>query len=138
MKFEHTVEIAAQADVIYNLYADVAGWSKWDPEVVESSIQGAFVSGAIGSIKPKGGPKSELKFIQVQPNQSFTVQCKLPLCLMTFEHELTASGSSTKTTHRVRFTGFLSPLFGLLIGKQIKRTLPETMEGLKRAAEAAR
>jgi Polyketide cyclase / dehydrase and lipid transport len=137
MKFEHSLDIAADPAKIYQLYADVAAWPKWDPEVLESSINGAFASGSVGSVKPKGGPKSEMRFMDVKPNTSFAVQCKLPLCLMRFEHELVAKGSaSTTATHRVMFSGFLAPLFGRLIGNGIKRTLPATMEGLKRAAEA--
>lgn len=136
MKFQHSMDIAAKPSDIFKLYADVARWPQWDPEVLESSIAGAFATGAVGTIKPKGGPKSEIKFINVKPDSYFAVQCKLPLCLMTFEHELVPHGASTKTTHSVSFTGFLAPLFGRLIGNGIRRTLPATMEGLKHSAES--
>jgi hypothetical protein len=136
MKFEHTLDIAAEPAKIYQLYANVAQWPTWDPEVLESSINGAFVSGAVGSVKPKGGPKSQMTFLDVKPNSFFAVQCKLPLCVMRFEHELVLKGAITSATHRVMFSGFLAPLFGRLIGNGIKKTLPATMDGLKRAAEA--
>ncbi len=138
MNFQNSVHIAAAPADIFNLYADVHGWSKWDPEVVESSISGAFTAGAVGMIKPKGGPKSKIEFIEVKPNVAFTARCKLPLCVMTFEHELAPKGSTTTATHRVTFAGLLAPLFGRLIGTGIQRTLPATLEGLKRAAEAGR
>jgi Polyketide cyclase / dehydrase and lipid transport len=136
MKFEHSLDIAADPATIYQLYADVADWPQWDPEVLESSINGSFASGTKGSVKPKGGPKSEMTFLDVKPNSFFAVQCKLPLCVMRFEHELAAKGRTTTATHRVTFTGFLAPLFGRLIGNGIKRTLPATMAGLKLAAES--
>jgi hypothetical protein len=136
MQFERTITIAAAPAEIFKLYADVPAWPSWDPEVLEATLAGPFASGAVGTIKPKGGPKSEIRFIDVKPNTSFIAQCKLPLCLMTFEHELSKNGASTSTTHRVKFSGLLAPLFGLLIGGGIKKTLPATMDGLKQAAES--
>lgn len=136
MKFEHAISIEASPADIYKLYANVAQWSLWDPEVEASNVVGKFETGASGSLKPKGGPKSKLSFIDVKPNTFFSVQCKLPLCIMTFEHELVPKGPSTTATHRVAFSGLLAPLFGRLIGNGIRRTLPDSMRGLKRAAEA--
>jgi hypothetical protein len=68
-------------------------------------------------------------------NRLFTVESKLPLCTMRFEHELSPVGNQIQALHRVSFVGFLSPLFGRLIGSQIQKGLPRTLEGLKRAAE---
>ena len=136
MNFHHSVQISAKPADIFKLYADVNGWPKWDPEVVESSLSGAFTAGAVGEIKPKGGPKSKIEFVEVKPDVAFTARCKLPLCVMTFEHQLVPKGSTTTATHRVVFSGFLAPLFGRIIGTGIQKTLPATMEGLKRAAEA--
>jgi hypothetical protein len=65
----------------------------------------------------------------------FTVESKLPLCTMRFEHELSVVENQIEALNRVSFVGFLSPLFGRLIGGQIKKGLPRTLEGLKRAAE---
>jgi hypothetical protein len=66
----------------------------------------------------------------------FTVESKLPLCTLRFEHELSAAENQIEALHRVSFVGFLSPLFGRLIGAQIKKGLPRTLEGLKSAAES--
>jgi hypothetical protein len=136
MNFQHSVNIAAKPADIFTLYANVDGWPQWDPEVIESSINGTFTTGAVGMIKPKGGPKSKIELIEVKPNVAFTIRCKLPLCVMTFGHELVSEGPTTTATHRVTFTGLLAPLFGRLIGAGIQRTLPTTLQGLKRAAEA--
>jgi Polyketide cyclase / dehydrase and lipid transport len=137
MNFQHSVSIAAKPADIFNLYANVDGWSKWDPEVIESSINGTFTSGAVGMIKPKGASKSKIELIEVKPNVGFKIQCKLPLCIMTFGHELVSEGSTTTATHRVTFTGLLAPLFGRLIGTGIKLTLPTSLQGLKQASEAS-
>jgi len=122
--------------VIYDLYAEVSNWPMWDPEVERASVSGPFVVGTAGTLKPKGGPESKIELIEVSPGRSFTVRCRLPFCEMIFGHELVQTASLATATHTVSFTGPLSKIFGFLIGRGIKKTLPSTMNGLKRAAEA--
>jgi hypothetical protein len=135
MKFEERILINAPVEKLFSLYADVSGWSSWDPDVKSSSIDGPFSSGATGTLQPSSGPKTKITFTEVLQNRLFTVESKLPLCTIRFEHELSAVGNQTQALHRVSFIGFLSPLFGRLIGSQIQKGLPSTLEGLKRAAE---
>ena len=70
-------------------------------------------------------------------DKSFTVESKLPLCVMRFEHELSATSTGTKAIHRITFSGLFSPIFSRLIGGSIRKGLPQTMAGLKQAAEQA-
>lgn len=137
MQFETSTTIAASADTIFALYADVSNWPTWDPDAKAAAIEGAFVSGAKGVITPNGGPKSTIYFTEVIRNRSFTVDCKLPLCQMRFEHELSAQGEGTRATHRVIFSGALAFFFGRVIGNGMKKSLPQALEGLKAAAEKA-
>jgi hypothetical protein len=55
---------------------------------------------------------------------------------MVFGHELIQAGPLTTATHSVSFSGPLSVVFGILIGRGIRKTLPATLDGLKQAAEA--
>jgi len=135
MQFEEQIDISAPAEKIFAIYSNVEGWSSWDPDVKTSSIEGAFVSGANGTLEPSKGPKAKIAFTKVLPNRSFTVKSKLPLCVMRFEHELSGDSEKTKVVHRVTFDGILSPLFGRIIGSQISNGLPNTLQGLKHAAE---
>ncbi|MCL1971628.1 MAG: SRPBCC family protein [Endomicrobia bacterium] len=136
MQFEEKILINAPVEKLYSLYANVSAWSFWDPDVTSSSINGQFSSGATGILQPSSGPKAKIIFIEVVPNRSFTVESKLPLCTMRFEHELSPiGGSQVQALHRVSFIGLLAPLFGRLIGSRIRKGLPHTLEGLKRAAE---
>ena len=135
MQFEEQIVIAASPEKVFALYKNVSAWSSWDPDVKTSSIDGSFSSGAVGSLKPSSGPKAKIKFTEVMPNRSFTVETKLPLCVMRFEHELALLSSGTSAKHRVTFQGMLSPFFGRIIGSKIRNGLPNTMQGLKRAAE---
>ena len=135
MEFEACVAIEAPIEKVFALYADVGAWKTWDPDVKSSSIEGSFVSGALGTLQPTKGPKAKIFFKEVVPNSSFTVESKLPLCVIRFEHELSKVNGQTQAIHRVIFEGVLSPVFGRLIGRQIEKALPHTLEGLKRAVE---
>jgi len=135
MKFEESVAIEAPMAKVFAFYADVGDWKAWDPDVQSSTIEGPFVSGSLGTLQPTKGPKAKIVFKEVVPNSSFTVETKLPLCVMRFEHELSEVDGQTLAVHRVIFEGVLSPVFGRLIGRQIKKGLPHTLEGLKRAVE---
>lgn len=137
MHFEESIVISAPAEKVFSLYANVAGWPSWDPDVKEASIDGALASGVAGTLHPSNGPKSKIILTEVAPNRLFTVESKLPLCVMRFEHELSNASGQTKALHRVSFSGALSPLFGRLIGSQIRKGLPHSLQGLKRAAENA-
>jgi hypothetical protein len=135
MKFEECVVIKAPIAKVFAVYSDVRSWKIWDPDVKSSTIEGPFVSGALGTLQPTKGPKAKIVFKEVVPNSAFTVESKLPLCVMRFEHELSEVDGQTLAVHRIIFEGVLSPVFGRLIGSQIKKGLPHTLRGLKRAVE---
>ena len=136
MQFEERIRIKATPEQIFAIYMNVSAWSNWDPDVLSSSIDGEFVSGIKGKLKPSKGPEAKIEFTEVTNNKSFTTISKLPLCKMSFEHELAPLGEETEAIHRVVFSGLLSPLFGRLIGSGIKKGLSATMQGLKNAAES--
>lgn len=135
MQFESSILIAAPAAHVFSIYAAVANWPQWDVDVKSASIDGPFLTGATGVVVPHSGPKSKIVFSQVVRNQGCTVECKLPLCMMSFDYELSAEGEATRALHRVTFEGLLSPLFGRLIGGSMKKTLPQALAGLKAHAE---
>lgn len=136
IQFSEEISINVVPERIFSLYADVASWKHWDPEVTSSSITGVFTSGVTGKLKPTKGLETKFRITSVQKNKSFTAEFGLPLCTATFEHELFPSGNTTRVIHRVAFKGFLAFFFGRVVGSQIRKGLPVTMQGLKRAAES--
>jgi hypothetical protein len=136
MYIEHSQHVSATPQRIYALYADVANWVQWDPDLKASSIDGAFASGTTGTVEPKSGPKSKVVFEDVQQDRSFAVECKLPLCLMRFEHNLKPTAGGTTVTHGVRFNGPMAWFFGRVIGNGMKKSLPHAVASLAAAAQA--
>ncbi len=122
---------------VFAAYSDVLSWPKWDSEVVDAQLSSGLTLGAAGYLKPKGGPKTTIKVVEVTQCRSFTIQSRLPLCIMQFGHEVIAVNGGTDVTHWVRFSGPLAFLFRRIIGAGINRTLPDTLKGLKRFCETS-
>ena len=73
----------------------------------------------------------------VEPGRRFTVESKIPLFRMRFEHEMrSVAASNTEFVHRVTFSGPLSILLGPLLSKRVNAGLPTTLARLKTFAEA--
>ena len=137
MQVEHSVLVHAPAERIFRIYQDVAAWHSWDPDTKRASIEGLFVVGSRGSLTPSKGNTVPMLLTQVEPNSCFTVESKIPLFRMVFEHELVPHGESIKVTHRVTFSGLLTALLGRMLVKQLNHGLPVTLANLKRLAEGA-
>ena len=135
LKFEQTISISADPSTVFEAYKDVSGWSQWDPETESASIDGAFSVGTSGKIKPKGSPESKITIVEVTENKSFTVECTLPLCKMQFAHLMSPNEKGTEVINQLEFSGLLGPVFGRLFGKGINKSIPESLNGLKKYVE---
>lgn len=134
-EIEESIVINALPKVIFQIWADVANWKRWDPDTKEASLDGPLAVGAKGNIVPAKGRGVPMQVTECALDKSFTVKARVPLFCMTFEHELAPHAEGTLVTHRVSFSGALSFLLGRLVGAQARRGLPTTMESLKRYAE---
>lgn len=135
MNVEHSIVVQAPAERIFNIYQDVAAWPTWDPDTKRASLNGPFAVGTRGSLTPTKGNTVPMLLTQVEPNACFTVESKIPLFRMVFDHELVPQGDGIKVTHRVTFSGLLTFLLGRMLVKQLNLGLPVTLAGLKRLAE---
>jgi hypothetical protein len=135
MQVEHSIVVQAPAERIFGIYQDVAAWPTWDPDTKRASLDGPFAVGTRGSLTPTKGNTVPMVLTQVEPNACFTVESKIPLFRMVFEHELVPQGGGVKVIHRVTFSGLLSFLLGRMLVKQLNQGLPATLASLKRVAE---
>ena len=135
MKFSHTLKTSAPPERIWEIWTDVAHWSKWDSELLDSSLQGPFVLGAVGQITPRNGRVSTFKISQLSPGKSYTFTIGLPLCSLNIYRYLSSQSDITHFTHEVSFQGAFAFVFGLLLGCQFRAILPNVMENVKQIAE---
>ncbi|MEQ1579072.1 MAG: SRPBCC family protein [Steroidobacteraceae bacterium] len=136
MQIEHRILIAASPERIFRIYEDVDHWHTWDPDTKSASLTSKLGVGARGSLTPTEGKTVPMLITAAKPGRSFTVESKLPLFRMLFEHELIPRGNDTEVIHRVTMAGLLSTVFGPMLTRQLNAGLPVTLANLRRLAEA--
>ena len=136
MQVEHRVTINASAESIFSIYQDVRNWHTWDPDTKQASLEGPFTVGSKGRLTPTKGNTVPMVVTKVELGRCFTVESKIPLFRMVFEHELVPVPGATDVTHRVTFSGLLSLVLGPMLSKQLNSGLPVTLSRLKALAEA--
>jgi uncharacterized protein YndB with AHSA1/START domain len=137
---EASAESGATAAEIWARYEDVPGWTRWDHELERVTLEGPFMAGARGTLKPKDGPVLPYELTRVERERGFSDRTPmphrlLPLAAIEFEHRLTplASGG-TRITHAVRIRGLLGPLVARMLGPKMVVGLPTAVDALARLA----
>jgi hypothetical protein len=131
----HTIKTNASPAAIWKIWEDVANWNTWDHGLEFSFIYGPFKVGTTGTLKPKGGPLVHTKLTHVEPMKTFVDEAKLPLARMIVSHFMTVAGGKTHVTHQIEMKGPLAFVFAYLIGRTMKKNLPQEMASMVRKAE---
>ena len=138
MPYCETIEINAKPEIVFSLYSDIRSWPQWDREVSSVEIAEGLVSGAQGWLQPREGPRTKITIQDVVYPLQFVAVSQLIGCVIMFEHRLEATTVGTRVLHSLYFKGPTGFLFERLLGPVLSRGLPETLKGLKQAAEAIR
>ncbi|MFI5448023.1 SRPBCC family protein [Polaromonas sp. UC242_47] len=137
MQVEHRIAIAASPETVFRIYEDVQNWHTWDPDTKQAFLEGPFRVGSRGRITPPKGMTVPMVLTEVVPGKCFTVESKIPLFRMLFEHELVPVLGATEVVHRVTFAGLLSFVLGPMLSRQLNAGLPVTLRKLKALAEGS-
>jgi len=132
---KHTVETTGSPEKIWEVWQDVKNWNSWDHGIEFSSIDGPFAEGTKGTLKPKGGPLVNTELTKVEPLRMFVDESKLFLAKILVSHYLTESNGKTVVTHQIEMKGPLAIVFAFLIGRTMKKNLPQEMAAMVKAAE---
>ena len=136
MQIEHKTAVRAAPNVLFRIYEDVANWHTWDPDTKRAFLDGPLQLGAKGKLTPTKGNTVPIRVTEVTRDRSFTVESKIPLLRMVFEHELKPMAGETEVVHRVTLSGPLLLILGRMLTRQIDSGLPVTLRNLKQLAEA--
>lgn len=133
---KHTVETTASPEAIWAIWQDVTNWNTWDHGIEYSTIDGPFKAGTTGTLKPKGGPLVHTKLTAVEPKKMFIDEAKLTFARIIVSHFLTESNGKTNVTHQIEMTGPLAFFFAFVIGRNMKKNLPQEMAAMIKKAES--
>lgn len=138
---EHRITVAAPPARLFAIYRDVSGWHRWDPDTRAATLDGPFAVGSRGRLTPTKGRTVPMVLTALVPDRLFTVESRIPLFRMVFEHELLPQpaivGVHTEVVHRVTLSGPLTLLLGGMLTRQLNAGLPVTLANLKRLAEGS-
>jgi len=132
-----TITSAAAPSAFFAKWADMATWPEWNGDTEWVRLDGPFVAGATGVLKPKGGPKTKFVVARLVPDHEFTDVSQLLGARLTFRHlvEITPHGT-TRVNVTATLGGPLARVWNLILGKGIAASLQKDLDQLKAAAEA--
>ena len=90
------ISSAAAPSAFFERWADMATWPQWNTDTEWVRLDGDFVQGATGTLKPKGGPKVRFVIERLVPGREFVDVSRLAGARLTFAHLVTerADGGS--------------------------------------------
>ncbi|BEP15290.1 hypothetical protein acdb102_36010 [Acidothermaceae bacterium B102] len=116
-------------------WADMSTWPEWNADTEWVRLDGPFVAGATGVLKPKGGPKVTFTLATLTDDEFVDVSSLLGAKL-TFAHHISEASGRTSVSVEVSLTGPLAPVWNLILGKGIKASLQRDLDALVAVAEA--
>ncbi len=139
MRFMATIDIAAPAQLVYEVYTDVERWPEWAASVtsVERLDQGPLRVGSRARIKQPRLPTTVWEVTEVVTGRSFTWIAGGPGIITTASHVVTpaeADGSS-RVTASLQQTGPLGQVLGFLTKRLTNRYMQIEVQGLKTRCE---
>lgn len=140
MHAEDGIDIAAPADVVWRIYADVERWPDWTESVdrVDLVKGEALAMGAAARIKQPRLPRVTWVVTELTPGRSWTWEARSPGALTVAHHVVTPTGDGTaRVEQSIDQTGPIGGLVGRLLAGTTRRYLRMEAEGLKATSERA-
>lgn len=114
--YSEQVMTLATPEQIWAMWQDAASRPCWDSELEWVRLEGEFVVGTVGRMKPASGPEVKFCLSDVVPPRSFSDVAQLPLTRLVFNHEYLSPQEGdgvAQIRHSVIMDGLLAPLFGV-------------------------
>ena len=139
MHAEDGIDIAAPADVVWRIYADVERWPEWTESVTEVDLGGeALAVGASARIRQPKLPRATWVVTELTPGRSWSWEARSPGAVSVGHHRVTPTADGTSRAElSIDQSGPLGGLVGRLVAGLTRRYLRMEAEGLKAASEAA-
>ncbi len=131
---EHSIDIDATPSRIWTLFADVAGWKRWNAGIEDIHMNGPFAEGSTFSMKPPGEDAFVSTLIEVADPSLFTDETVIDgTCVRVFHRIAQLPGGGCRVTYRTEIDGPAAATFGPMVTGDF----PDVFAALKRLAEQA-
>jgi uncharacterized protein YndB with AHSA1/START domain len=138
MRFETTVQIAADPSRIWSTWLDVERWSEWTTSVDSSERldEGEFGVGSKARVKQPKMRVAVWEVTEVEPDRSFVWTTRTGGVTMVASHVIEPGADAATVRLSLDLTGPLSGLLGWLMGGRIRSYLQAEADGVKAHCEA--
>lgn len=118
-------------EAIWQAWADVNNWPKWDTELERCEMSSNFEAGAEFILKPKDGLEVRLYLSDVVTNLRFTDYCKFFGAVMYDRHELkTLPNGQVMVTNSISVRGPFAFIWTYLVAKNVAKSVPRQTDEL--------
>ncbi|MEV6555286.1 hypothetical protein AB0M22_06205 [Nocardia sp. NPDC051756] len=129
----HATSTAAPA-AFFARWAAMATWPEWNNDTEWVRLDGPFVQGATGVLKPKGGPKVPF-VVERLDDTEFVDVSKLLGARLTFDHQISAADGRTTISVTVSIDGPLRWLWTKIMGRDLAKSVRPDLDALITVAE---
>lgn len=139
MRIEHSIDIAAPIERVWDLTMDVESWPDHSPTFtsIERLEDGPLAVGSTARIKQPAQGAKVWTVTALEPRKHFGWAARAMGTQMTAGHHLAESEHGTRNTLSVDIEGRLAPIVGLLIRRPIRKAIEQENAGFKDWAEGA-
>jgi hypothetical protein len=131
------VSSAAPPSAFFERWGDMRTWPEWNADTEWVRLDGPFVQGARGVLKPKSGPKVNFRVERLVPDREFVDVSYLVGARLTFRHVVTANrDGGCSVDVEISMSGPLAPLWRLALAKGFRNTAQADLDRLAAVAEA--
>jgi len=138
--FQIDVQIEAPPDVVWAVMRDVERWQDWTPTVTSVRLldAGPLRVGTRAIVRQPKLPPAKWRVTELdEGGRNFTWVSWAPGVCVTAQHWVEASGTGSRATLSLRFSGVLAPLLARITRSLNYRYLALEAKGLKQRCEAS-
>lgn len=127
------IDIAAPAERVWQIMADVSGWARWNAGVASATLHGPFASGSRFDMQlPEDGPLLHSTLIDVRPNAGFTDETAFEGVVVRVTHTIAPlPAGGVRVTYRTEVVG----PGATEVGTGVSADFPQVLAALKHEAE---
>jgi len=130
---EYSAETTAAPEAIWRLFADVAGWKRWNAGIEEIRIDGPFQAGTEFHMKPPGQEILTSRLVEVRVNECFVDETRVDDLVVRVSHRIERSDDAGLT--RIVYAAEAIGLGAEEVGPMVSADFPEVLRGLVALAE---
>ena len=140
MRFEATIDVAAPARQVFDVYADVERWPEWTASVtsIERLDEGPLRVGSRARVRQPRLPVAVWEVTELVPGERFTWVARGPGIVTTGIHIArdTDRAGVSEVTAALEQRGPLGPVLGFFTSRLTRRYLDTEVRGMKDRCEA--